>query len=573
MSASFHGRPHPRTLCAMVQLHCWMPRTTDSVVMPFHSLAILTSALAAEALDVLGHVAENVKAKGTSAKPPDKKDKAPSDPASQANVFAAYLATAAASLSAVAPPAASTVKPSAPKGGSSKAITAPIGSLSLASSNPERLPPGLPLTSIPASAGSLPGAPLPATPAGAKNGALPAAKATQPKTAQSIGVNPGAKNGLPSAATGTSKLPSSPTATAPAASARVAAHATPDSIQTARASAASKSPAAATGKSSTSVAPEASAKPLSKEGKDEIHLGTHTKVESPLPEIASPDHAMRITANRAVSESSDPSPPEPQKVSEASSLAGAKVEPTATATAHLTAASTDDERVSAPSAASSVRSTASGAVARLFTATTPSATPAKSSTEPAVRLLDAPAPTHHDDTQSQTAAASSPDPGSSVTAALPDPTAAPASQPNASAAPTVVPVADQLTRAIVAQADVIQRDGQTNVHLRLDPPHLGSVQIHLTATEHTVSARIVVAHEGTRQLLEGTAHHLREGLAGAGLSLGSFDVARDGGGWGGGQQAPPQTPWSPPPLVSTPRASTVVAPIVSRPTDGINILA
>jgi flagellar hook-length control protein FliK len=282
-----------------------------------------------------------------------------------------------------------------------------------------------------------------------------------------------------------------------------------------------------------------------------------------------------MTANHRALEFSDPSPAEPQRLTEASSLAGAKGEPAApTTTAHLTAAVPGDERFAAPSAPSAARSTASGAVPRLFTASAPGATLAKSAVEPAARLIDAPAPAHHDEDQPQTTTTPSPAPGTSVTAALPAPTITPASQPSPIAAPMLVPVAEQLTRAFVAQAEVVQRAGQTNFHLRLDPPQLGPVQIHLTATEHTISARIVVAQDGTRQLLEGQAHHLRQGLAEAGLSLGSFDVTRDGGGSrGGGQQAPPQTPWLPPTFVSTPRASTVVPTTVSRPTEGINILA
>lgn len=543
--------------------------------MPFHSFAILASSVASGALNVLGHLAEAASAKGTSAKPASKKNKTPSDPASQANVFAAYLATVAASLSAVPPPAASTAKPSAQKG-SPKSITASAAPLLLAPTNPERRPPGLPLTSIPTSAASLPIAQSSATPAGAKNGVVPAAKATQPEIAQRLSIDLGAKNSLPPTATVTSKIPTAPTATvraaatAPPVSARVPVHATPDSIQAARASAAAKAPSAATAKSSASATQDVPAKPLSQEGKDEIHLGTHTAVEAPLPEIASPDHAMQTTANDRVLEYSDPSAPKPSQAIEVSSVAGAKGDPVAAAPTHPAAAAPGDERFSAPSAPPA----ANGVVPRLFTASAPNATLAKASVEPAARLFDAPAPAQHGESPPQTATAPSPAPGTPLTATLPAPAVAAASQPSPAVAPTAVPVAEQLTRAFVAQAEVVQRAGQTNFHLRLDPPQLGSVQIHLTATEHTVSARIVVAQEGTRQLLESTAQHLRQGLADAGLSLGSFDVTRDGGGSrGGGQQTPPQTPWSPPTFVSTPRASTVVPTTVSRPTDGINILA
>ncbi len=144
---------------------------------------------------------------------------------------------------------------------------------------------------------------------------------------------------------------------------------------------------------------------------------------------------------------------------------------------------------------------------------------------------------------------------------------------------TNVPVAEQLSRAFVAQASTVNREGRTDFHLRLDPPHLGSVQIHLTATEHTVSARVIVAQEGTRQLIEGHAHQLRESLAESGLVLGTFDVTRDGGGFSqSGHHQPPELPS--PPTVSqsgsaTATHTTIAKTTASRsvPTNGIDILA
>jgi flagellar hook-length control protein FliK len=136
------------------------------------------------------------------------------------------------------------------------------------------------------------------------------------------------------------------------------------------------------------------------------------------------------------------------------------------------------------------------------------------------------------------------------------------------------PVVDQLTRAVAAHVEVVQREGQTNVHLHLDPPQLGSVQIHLTATGHSVSARIVVAQEGTRQLLQDQAQNLRQSLAQAGVSLGSFDVARDGGGGSRGGNDP-QTMPQPPRFASTPTISSrpAAVPSVSRATEGIDLIA
>ncbi len=151
--------------------------------------------------------------------------------------------------------------------------------------------------------------------------------------------------------------------------------------------------------------------------------------------------------------------------------------------------------------------------------------------------------------------------------------AAVAQAPTSSAAQPTPSVADQLTKAFVARAEVVNRDGRTNFHLRLEPPQLGTVQVHLSATDNTISARIVVAQEGTRQLLDAQAHHLRQSLAQAGVSLTGFDVTRDGGGSRGGQQSPPQAPTQLLAQASRPVRSTVVPAPASAPTDGINILA
>jgi flagellar hook-length control protein FliK len=150
-------------------------------------------------------------------------------------------------------------------------------------------------------------------------------------------------------------------------------------------------------------------------------------------------------------------------------------------------------------------------------------------------------------------------------------------------APTNVPVAEQLSRALVAQAAIVNQAGRTDFHLRLEPPQLGSVQIHLTATNHnTVSARIVVSQEGTQQLIAGQAHQLRQSLAESGVMLGTFDVMHSGGGGftQGGHHQPPEPPL---PLTDVRSTSATtkqthvptlrVGTRLYVPTDGIDILA
>lgn len=134
--------------------------------------------------------------------------------------------------------------------------------------------------------------------------------------------------------------------------------------------------------------------------------------------------------------------------------------------------------------------------------------------------------------------------------------------------------AEQLSRAFVAQAAIINREGRSDFHLRLQPTQLGSMQIHLTATNHTISARVVVAQQGTQQLIESQAHQLRQALAESGLVLGHFEVRSDGGGSSqGGRHQPPELPLHPSfrTLSPTPTAVAKVSRIVAA--DGIDILA
>lgn len=100
-------------------------------------------------------------------------------------------------------------------------------------------------------------------------------------------------------------------------------------------------------------------------------------------------------------------------------------------------------------------------------------------------------------------------------------------------------VAGQIGEAILGQMEVLARTGRTEVRIRLDPPELGRVDIRITATEHSLDARLVV-HEGTaRQLIEGQVQFLKARLAEAGIQLGSCDVS------GGGRQGhgSGQRPW------------------------------
>ena len=522
MSASRRDRQRPRALCAMVQLHCWLPRTTDPVVMPFLPLASLTSALASSVLNVATHLTDAGSAKRTPHKQPNKA-KASSDAASVANAFAVCLAAAAAS-----PP---TVPPSATSNGQPKTLKDQLKSVN-----------GVPVVAVPV-------APASGVPAVPKIGSPPPAAATTVKT------------------------PTPPTPTprsALAAAAPVAAHPTPAARPAAHASTAS-TPAAPT--------PTTAAAPAGKqEGKGEAHLGSHTIVETPVPDTTATAREP-TAANPPVSALADPSASGSQRITGAADTpvaATSSVPATQGADnihhqeGTLRASLEQNRETGTQGDVSSLGNNATRLASLSRNPQTAGGISASNGTQ--ATAASTAAATNHPDSRPHEDANSS----TSSTPVLTDNSVVPTpgAVPRPDAAPMPSPVVDQLTQAFLAHADVVQHTGRTDFHLRLDPPQLGSVQIHLTATQHTVSARIVVAQEGTRQLLEGQAHHLRQGLADAGLSLGSFDVTRDGGGsQGGGQQPPPQTPVSPPATASTPRTTPVVSTPVSRHTEGINLLA
>jgi hypothetical protein len=223
---------------------------------------------------------------------------------------------------------------------------------------------------------------------------------------------------------------------------------------------------------------------------------------------------------------------EDSRVSLASTPAAAAVPPAAASSAALT-----EVKNNLP-ASSSIQGVRGLALPQMAQA---ESTVLASQNHPLPAWVNPPPPGPHHDAPRRTDA---PPPSAPTDPTVAGPIAAPATTPQAPDGPAqqAPPVADQLTQAFVAHADIARTDGRVDFHLRLDPPQLGTVQIHLTATDHTISARVVVAQEATRQLLDGQAHHLRQSLAQAGLSLTGFDVSRDGGGWRGGQQQQQPTP-------------------------------
>jgi flagellar hook-length control protein FliK len=91
----------------------------------------------------------------------------------------------------------------------------------------------------------------------------------------------------------------------------------------------------------------------------------------------------------------------------------------------------------------------------------------------------------------------------------------------------------------LASLEDTQPSESMEIDLRLDPPELGTVRIHLRSTEEGVTARLVVQEETTRQLIEGQIHQLRQRLSDAGVMLTKFEVRQESD---SGRQRSPQRP-------------------------------
>jgi hypothetical protein len=107
--------------------------------------------------------------------------------------------------------------------------------------------------------------------------------------------------------------------------------------------------------------------------------------------------------------------------------------------------------------------------------------------------------------------------------------AMPTQSPNSSAATTLhqtSPIPDVNLHEQVAQMIerlVVHRE-EHGVHLRLDPPELGTVDIRIQVSGSEVQAWLSTERDLTRQMLEQQVQQLREQLASRGLQLAHFEV-------------------------------------------------
>jgi flagellar hook-length control protein FliK len=86
-------------------------------------------------------------------------------------------------------------------------------------------------------------------------------------------------------------------------------------------------------------------------------------------------------------------------------------------------------------------------------------------------------------------------------------------------------VVHQIDSAIVGRAHWVQQGGQTEFQIRLNPPDLGSVKVHMTLADQSIQARLVVHQAGTQQLIESQMESLKQSLAQAGITLSGLQVS------------------------------------------------
>ncbi len=132
-----------------------------------------------------------------------------------------------------------------------------------------------------------------------------------------------------------------------------------------------------------------------------------------------------------------------------------------------------------------------------------------------------------------------------------------------SATGTMASPAAQIADGITANSHRLERDGTVEFRLRLDPPDLGRVRVHLISTGDELRGHLIVADDSVRRLIESQLPELRQRLQSVGVAVERFDITADsGGGQRNAQQGPPSTEWLPrearaPVSPSRPRSASV----------------
>lgn len=77
---------------------------------------------------------------------------------------------------------------------------------------------------------------------------------------------------------------------------------------------------------------------------------------------------------------------------------------------------------------------------------------------------------------------------------------------------------------VISKASLISRNGQSEMHIRLDPPSLGTIKVHVFVSGENVTAKLVADNSIARDILEKNIHQLRESFNEQGLKVGQMSV-------------------------------------------------
>lgn len=91
----------------------------------------------------------------------------------------------------------------------------------------------------------------------------------------------------------------------------------------------------------------------------------------------------------------------------------------------------------------------------------------------------------------------------------------------------VTSLTEQISAAMQTSGDELSTGGTIELHLRLDPPELGMVRVHLRVTDDTISIRFIAGDEAITRSLESQLPDLRQSLAERGLAFQQCDVMTD----------------------------------------------
>ncbi len=104
------------------------------------------------------------------------------------------------------------------------------------------------------------------------------------------------------------------------------------------------------------------------------------------------------------------------------------------------------------------------------------------------------------------------------------------------AMPAKASPASAILGQVIEQLSLRVKEGQSEIHLKLDPPSLGSVRMNVAAIGDQVRAVIITDHHAVKQVIESQLSELRSSLAGQGMKVDSFTVLVGGQDAGGGSR-------------------------------------